>query len=181
MTTLLARYRYRGRHRKPTHTARNVAAAAATGVVVAALATQTAEATELAPAVDWGPIIACESGGDPRAQNPRSSASGLYQFIDSTWLAYGGGQYAARAKDATPAQQTEIANRAYAAEGLRPWAASKGCWAGKTGPATPKPAPAKTKAEPPLTTPAPKAAGKHHQPAGVGTGVYTVRPGDTLS
>jgi hypothetical protein len=32
-------------------------------------------------------IIGAESGGDPNAKNPRSSASGLGQFIDATWLA----------------------------------------------------------------------------------------------
>lgn len=31
-------------------------------------------------------IIGAESGGDPNARNPSSSASGLGQFIDSTWL-----------------------------------------------------------------------------------------------
>lgn len=31
-------------------------------------------------------IIGAESGGDPNASNPTSSASGLGQFIDSTWL-----------------------------------------------------------------------------------------------
>lgn len=31
-------------------------------------------------------IIAVESGGNPNAANPSSSASGLGQFIDSTWL-----------------------------------------------------------------------------------------------
>jgi hypothetical protein len=31
-------------------------------------------------------IIARESGGDPNARNPNSSAGGLGQFIDSTWL-----------------------------------------------------------------------------------------------
>lgn len=30
-------------------------------------------------------IIDCESGGDPNARNPRSSATGLFQFIDRTW------------------------------------------------------------------------------------------------
>ncbi len=32
-------------------------------------------------------IIGVESGGNPNAQNPNSSAGGLGQFIDSTWLA----------------------------------------------------------------------------------------------
>lgn len=31
-------------------------------------------------------IISVESGGNPNSHNPRSSASGLGQFIDSTWL-----------------------------------------------------------------------------------------------
>lgn len=37
-------------------------------------------------AVDWGlRIVACESQGDPRADNPRSSAAGLFQFLRGTW------------------------------------------------------------------------------------------------
>lgn len=36
-------------------------------------------------------IADIESGMNPQAQNPNSSAGGLYQFIDSTWDAYGGG------------------------------------------------------------------------------------------
>lgn len=41
--------------------------------------------------VAWEPIpevallVECESGGNPVAQNPTSSASGRYQFISSTW------------------------------------------------------------------------------------------------
>jgi hypothetical protein len=31
-------------------------------------------------------IIDCESNGDPTARNPRSSAAGLFQFLDRTWL-----------------------------------------------------------------------------------------------
>jgi hypothetical protein len=33
-----------------------------------------------------GQIIGAESGGDPNARNPNSSAAGPGQFIDSTWL-----------------------------------------------------------------------------------------------
>lgn len=40
-----------------------------------------------------------ESAGDPLAQNPRSSASGSYQFLDSTWRALGN---PGRASDAPP-------------------------------------------------------------------------------
>ena len=32
-----------------------------------------------------------ESAGDTQAENRRSTATGLFQFIDSTWRAYGGG------------------------------------------------------------------------------------------
>lgn len=35
-------------------------------------------------------VLACESGGDPSAQNPTSSASGLWQILDSTWDGFGG-------------------------------------------------------------------------------------------
>jgi hypothetical protein len=30
-------------------------------------------------------ILECESHGDPRAKNPRSSAAGLFQFLQRTW------------------------------------------------------------------------------------------------
>jgi cell wall-associated NlpC family hydrolase len=102
------------------------------GVALTAVAAATTLVAGTARAdVDWGPIISCESGGNPKAQNPSSTASGLLQFLDTSWQAYGGGKYAARAKDATVAQQYEIANRAYAMSGLSPWAASRGCWGGK--------------------------------------------------
>jgi hypothetical protein len=37
-------------------------------------------------AIDW--IVGKESSWNPTAQNPRSSASGLFQMIDGTWAAY---------------------------------------------------------------------------------------------
>ncbi len=30
-------------------------------------------------------VMACESAGEPFAENPRSTASGLFQFLDGTW------------------------------------------------------------------------------------------------
>lgn len=76
-------------------------------------------------------IKKCESKGDYRARNPRSTASGAYQYLDSTWRAYG---YAkrygvSRAYLATPAQQEEAAVDTYRRNGTRDWAASRGCWA----------------------------------------------------
>ena len=35
-------------------------------------------------------VLRCESGGNPTAQNRRSSASGLWQILDGTWAGFGG-------------------------------------------------------------------------------------------
>lgn len=52
----------------------------------------------------WDAIINAESGWNPNAQNPTSSAFGLGQFLNSTWKGYG-------AKTSDPTQQlTYMAN-----------------------------------------------------------------------
>jgi hypothetical protein len=46
---------------------------------------------------------------------------GGVQFLNSTWLAYGGGEYAQHAYDATKAQQIRVAERLLAAAGWGQW------------------------------------------------------------
>jgi hypothetical protein len=71
-------------------------------------------------------ILSCianaESTGNPSAVNSSSGAGGLYQFLPSSWAAYGGTQYAPVAQDATVAQQTAVAQTALAESGTSPWA-----------------------------------------------------------
>jgi hypothetical protein len=79
----------RATHRKAVAARRAAAAAAA----IAAAAAAATAARKQAHAATRSPgyrgvarrVARCESGGRPRAQNRYSSASGLYQFIDSTW------------------------------------------------------------------------------------------------
>ena len=70
-------------------------------------------------------IKKCESGGNYQAQNKSSTASGAYQFLDSTWNNYGG---YAKARLAPPSVQDRKAVETYNRSGTRPWNASKSCW-----------------------------------------------------
>lgn len=60
-------------------------------------------------------IRTLESGGNYTASAQGSTASGAYQFLDSTWQGltrrYGIGQLYVRAKDAPPQTQDQVANR----------------------------------------------------------------------
>jgi hypothetical protein len=73
-----------------------------------------------APAVStgsvWDSLAACESGGN-WAINTGNGFYGGLQFTRSTWLAYGGGQYAPTANLASREQQIAIASKVRDARG----------------------------------------------------------------
>lgn len=79
-----------------------------------------------APSAFLACVAQVESNNNPTAVNPSSGAGGLYQFLPSSWATYGGTQYAPVAQDATTAEQTAVAEQAYAASGSSPWAGD-GC------------------------------------------------------
>lgn len=73
----------------------------------------------------------CESTNNYLAAHRYSSARGAYQFLRGSWEWYGHAERygVPEANLATPAQQDEAAVKTVLKDGLRPWAASKHCWA----------------------------------------------------
>ena len=68
--------------------------------------------------VNWDAIAQCESGGNWALD---STYDGGLQFHPSTWLGYGGGQYARYAWQATREQQIAIAEKVLASQGPNAW------------------------------------------------------------
>lgn len=109
-----------GRHRKPSNTRGRIIAStvAATAVVAAPLALSAAPA-QAAGSV-WDRVAACESGGNWHINTGNGFYGGV-QFTNSTWRAYGGATYAARADLATKGQQIAIAEKTLASQGPGAW------------------------------------------------------------
>jgi hypothetical protein len=68
----------------------------------------------------WDAVAACESGGDWSINTGNGYYGGL-QFSGSTWLAYGGGEFASRADLASRDEQITVAERVRADGGFGAW------------------------------------------------------------
>lgn len=86
-----------------------------------------AENVEIALLVMW-----CESRGDPGADNPTSTAAGLFQFLQSTWdwiaVPLGYGTYASGAVYDPTANIHAASALSNGGTTWRAWTASRGCW-----------------------------------------------------
>jgi hypothetical protein len=70
----------------------------------------------------WDRIAACESGGNWSINTGNGYYGGL-QMLGATWRAYGGGEFAPRADQASRAQQITVAERIRADAGYGAWPA----------------------------------------------------------
>ncbi|MGI9162784.1 MAG: transglycosylase family protein [Mycobacterium sp.] len=139
---------------------------AITGAVLGGGAVGMAAQAQAAPDHEWDVVARCESSGN-WAINTGNGYQGGLQFAPSTWLGYGGGQFASAANHATREQQIAIAEKVLAGQGRGAWPV---CGRGLSGP-TPRnvvsPAPEQTAVpadtEAPavaLDNPAPEATGQ---------------------
>ncbi|MEV7216652.1 transglycosylase family protein [Kitasatospora cineracea] len=176
------------RHRRSTK-AEKVVAAAGVASIGLALPLLAATGAAAASADTWDRVAQCESGGNWSTNTGNSFYGGL-QFTSSTWRAFGGGQYAARADQASRAQQIAVAERVLASQGPGAWpVCSKRAGLARGG------APAEVSADTasrseerpaaprePAQKPAarPQAAPRDDAPQNAAGG-YTVQDGDTLS
>ncbi|MGP3966230.1 transglycosylase family protein [Streptomyces sp. 6N223] len=113
----------RGRHRryKPSAVSRASLTVTASGAGLA-LPLISASGAGAASVDTWEEVADCESGGDWRINTGNGYYGGL-QFLQSTWEAYGGTEYAARADLATMDQQISVAEEVLAGQGPQAWPA----------------------------------------------------------
>ena len=72
-------------------------------------------------------IAKCESGLRPNVKNPNSTASGLFQFLTSTFTHYAQAYELPLEKD-NPEVQAELAAKMIRDGGISHWYASRNCW-----------------------------------------------------
>jgi hypothetical protein len=135
-----------GRHRRPRQAPAIVVAAGVTGSALA-LPLLGAGSASAVDATTWDRVAECESGGSWSIDMGNGYYGGL-QLSQETWDAYGGTQYALRPDLASRAQQIAVAEKVYAATGVKAWEtcapiAGLGTAGGTTG-ASPEVTPEKT-------------------------------------
>jgi hypothetical protein len=113
-----------GRHRKqsPSSTGRTVAKVAVTGAIIGTAGAALAGTANAASDSDWDRLAQCESGGN-WGINTHNGYQGGLQFSPGTWVANGGGQYAATADGATRDEQVAVAEHVLARQGWGSWPA----------------------------------------------------------
>ncbi|MCX5386884.1 transglycosylase family protein [Streptomyces sp. NBC_00083] len=116
----------RGRHRRYQPSRINQASLTVTaggvGIALPLIAAGTADAAS----VDvWSKVAACESSNSWHINTGNGFYGGL-QFTQSTWAAYGGRQYAARADLATRDQQIAVAEKVLKGQGPGAWPVCSG-------------------------------------------------------
>ena len=153
-----------GRHSKKTTSMGKKALAGS--AAAAALAGIVAPQATAAPDSDWDKLAQCESGGN-WAINTGNGYYGGLQFSYGTWLAYGGGEFAPTANQATREQQIIVAERTLASQGWGAWPACSARYGLNSAPTNrdaqavkpaPKPAPAPAPAPAAPASPAPQQA-----------------------
>ncbi|MEK8171198.1 transglycosylase family protein [Streptomyces sp. M19] len=191
---------FQGKHRRPSKATR---IAALVGVAGAAVAVPVVGATSASAATSsqWDQVAQCESGGN-WAINTGNGFYGGLQFTNSTWAAFGGTAYAARADQASKDQQIQVAEKVLAGQGKGAWpvcgkgltsggytgsSSSADANAGSTGAETQtetraaKPAPAQPKKAEPRAEDTQSASRDSARGVHKGDGEYRVKSGDTLS
>ncbi|MGV9573797.1 transglycosylase family protein, partial [Streptomyces nigra] len=168
----------RGRHRRYQPNRINRASLSVTaggaGIALPLIGTGVAQAADLDT---WNKVAACESTGRWHVNTGNGYFGGL-QFAQSTWEAYGGTRYAARADLATRDQQIAVAEKVLDGQGPGAWPECSGRAGLTRGGESPDVRPAAATAErtsvrdvQPQTTPQSRAGRAQ---------MYTVVPGDTL-
>ena len=167
----------RGRHRRYQPNRINRASLTVTaggvGIAVPLIGTGTAHAADVDT---WNKVAACESSNNWSINTGNGYYGGL-QFTRSTWEAYGGTRYAARADLATKDQQIAVAEKVLDGQGPGAWptcSVRAGLTRGGAGPDI-QPVSRKSSSVPdvqPQTTPQSRAGTAE---------MYTVVRGDSLS
>jgi hypothetical protein len=156
--------------------------AAVGGLAVASLAS--AGTAEAATDAQWDRLAQCESGGN-WAINTGNGFYGGLQFTHGTWIAFGGGQFANNAHQASRGEQIQVAAKVAKGQGWSAWPSCSrkaGLWG--TAPTAPGSAVSRTNdqaasrsaARKPLGSPTNTAKG-----GTVGKGKHVVQSGETLS